>query len=419
MSAIAAGGVCARPPGEVSALDDDAEFVVRALTVVPDGDEFLVGEPESATYVVFPAVGLQVLELLRSGRTLGEASTEARRLVGRDVDVADFARSLLDLGFATFADAPAIAGDAAMDAPPSRAAPAWPRRLFSPAAWAGYAACALAVVALLATSPGLFPRASDIYFLDTPVHSLAALTAMIYSLAALHEGCHWLAARAEGVRARIGVSRRLYFLVFEIDLTRLWGLPRRRRYSALLAGMAFDTLVLLIALAARSGGANGWWHLGPDARRFLAALTFVQVAAITSQFWIFVRTDVYAVLANATGCVNLYHVNALMVRRALRLTTRAQEDELRQAHPRDLAVARWYRCVYVLGLAAAAWFFVAFFAPATITLFSWIASSIVDAGPGSERFWEATVFGGLIVSPQLLTLAVALRDARRWHNGRR
>jgi hypothetical protein len=285
-------------------------------------------------------------------------------------------------------------------------------------AWILYAAAALAAIGLLAGRPALFPRASDLFFLDTPARSLAALTVIIYTLAAAHEGCHWLAARAEGVDARITVSRRLYFLVLEIDLTGLWSLPRRRRYGPLLAGMAFDTFLLFALLLARFGDGVGWWRLGDFGSRVLAAVTFVQVAALMSQFWIFVRTDVYALLVTATGCVNLFRVNQLMLRRALRIVTSEQERELRDAHPRDRAVARWYRWVYVAGLGAAVWFFVMYFAPATFRLATWIAASIAHAGAGSERFWEALVFGALIFSPRLVTIAVALRDLRRWR-GRR
>jgi putative peptide zinc metalloprotease protein len=391
-------------------LADGATLAVRALSVVPEGDEFVVGDAESSVYVVLPAIGVRVLELLASGRTLEEVSAEAHRVVGRDIDVVDFAQSLLDLGFATLAG-----GETAVEAGRAReAAPLWLRHCFSRIAWAGYAACALAAIAFFAIRPSLFPRASDIFFLGTPVRSLAALTAITYVLAAAHEGCHWLAARAEGVPARISVSRRLYFLAFEIDLTGLWSLPRRRRYSALLAGMAFDAVLLFPLLFARFGDGAGWWRLGGGAARVVAALAFVEVTAITAQFWIFVRTDVYAVLITATGCVNLFRVNQLMVRRALRITTPTQEQELVESHERDVAVARWFRWIYVLGLAAAAWFFVVYFAPATIRLVTWIVGSIAHSGVGSEHFWEALVFGGLIFSPQALTLGVALRDLRRW-----
>jgi hypothetical protein len=400
-----------------SGLTPSDVLAVRALTVVPEGDEFLVGDPESSVYVVLPAVGVRVLELLRSRRTLADASAEAKREVGYDVDVLDFAQSLLELGFASRTDPDRTEDDeGAMRS--SHMPPRWLRYAFSGVAWIVYTAVALVVIGLLASRPALFPRVSDLFFLDTPARSLAALTVIIYVLAAAHEGCHWLAARAEGVDAQITVSRRLYFLVLEIDLTGLWSLPRRRRYGPLLAGMAFDALLLFPVLLARFGDGAGWWRVGDSAARLLAALTFVQVAALMSQFWIFVRTDVYAVLITATGCVNLFRVNQLMVRRALRIMTIEQERELRDAHERDRVVARWYRWIYLGGLGAATWFFLVYFAPATIKLTTWIVASVAHAGVGSEQFWEALVFGGLIFSPRLITFVVALRDLRRWRERR-
>jgi hypothetical protein len=182
--------------------------------------------------------------------------------------------------------------------------------------------------------------------------------------------------------------------------------------------MAFDSVLLCSFLLARYGDAAGWWGFGDAAARALAALTFVQVAALMSQFWIFVRTDVYALLVTATGCVDLFRVNQLLMRRTLRLITPEQRAELAEAHERDVAVARWYRWIYAAGLTAAAWFFVAYFAPATIRLLTWIAGSVAHAGFGSEHFWEALVVGTLILSPRALTLAVALRDLRRWRERR-
>lgn len=195
----------------LTALADDAVLVVRALSVVPDGGQYVVGDPATQTYVVLPEVGVRVLELLRAGAALGEARTGANDIAGEEVDVADFARSLLELGFADLAGE----GDAAAQAP--TASPRWLRRAFSPAVCTVYAAVAVAVAALLALDPALFPRSQDVFFLDTPVRSVAALTLMTYLLAAAHEGAHWLAARAEGVAAKITISRRLYFLALEID----------------------------------------------------------------------------------------------------------------------------------------------------------------------------------------------------------
>src|SRR5262249_5082933 len=122
---------------------------VRPLSVVPEGDEFLVGDPDSGVYVVLPEVGVRVLELLRSRRSLAEVAGEAEREVGRDVDVADFARSLLELGFASRVD-PDVAEDAEAPIGSARPPARWLRYAFSRPAWVVYAAAALAALGLLA-----------------------------------------------------------------------------------------------------------------------------------------------------------------------------------------------------------------------------------------------------------------------------
>jgi hypothetical protein len=81
------------------------------------------------------------------------------------------------------------------------------------------------------------------------------------ALRGLHELCHWLAARAEGVAAKVRIDRRLYFFVFETDLTGLWGLPRRRRYWPMLIGLGFDTVILATVLALRLAAHAGLWHV--------------------------------------------------------------------------------------------------------------------------------------------------------------
>lgn len=128
-------------------------LAVCPLSVVPEGDEFIVGDPQSSVFVVLPAVGVEVIDLLRSGRSLAEVSAAAERALGQEIDVYDFAESLLDLGFATIADphAAPVAPDAVA------APPRWLRRAFSRAAWILYGAAALGVIALFAASPGLFP----------------------------------------------------------------------------------------------------------------------------------------------------------------------------------------------------------------------------------------------------------------------
>src|SRR5262245_18754476 len=80
------------PPGSVPL---DAILAVVPLSIVPDGDEFLVGDPQQREYVLLPQVGVRVIELLQTGRTLGSIVAE----IGPDVDVLEFVATLLELGF--------------------------------------------------------------------------------------------------------------------------------------------------------------------------------------------------------------------------------------------------------------------------------------------------------------------------------
>jgi hypothetical protein len=243
------------------------------------------------------------------------------------------------------------------------------------------------------------------------------VTLLTYLLALMHEACHWAAARAEGLDARITIGRRLYFFVFETDLSQLWGLPARRRYSALLAGMAFDAIVACGALVAHAGAAGSWWHLAGGAIRFLSTLTLIELSGIAAQCYVFMRTDLYAVLITATGCVNLWRVNQLRLLAAVRRLSPDQRRELEQAHPRDLAVARWYAWIYVAGMALALAFFLAYFLPALLHLTLWLTGTLGSLRVRSAPFWGALLFTMVVLSPYLLTAAVALRDliSRRAH----
>ena len=395
-------------------VSERSVLAVRPLTVVAEGEEFVVGDPERNVYVMLPSVGVQAIELFRTGATIADVRATVTAAAGHDVDVDEFARSLIDLGFAMVADEASAA--ARQIATPSRwetaFSPPRVRFLFSRQAWVVYVICAIGTATLLAARPGLFPSSSDMFFLGTPARSIAALTPIMFAVAGIHEAFHWLAARAEGVTARFAVSRRLYLLTLETDLSQLWGVPRRRRFGPLLAGMASNAVGLFLLLTARAAADEGWWTPSDGVARALAALAFVQFTMIASQLWIFMRTDVYALLVAATGCVNLWRVNQLVIRRMLRRLRDDEARELQEAHQHDLAVARWYVWVYVAGIGLAAWFFVAFFAPATIRVVVWMGETLADGRLDSVRFWEALVFGSVMLLPKALTAGIALRDLR-------
>lgn len=399
-------------------------WIVRPLSVVPQGDQFLVGDSDTGTFVLLPDVGVVVLDGLRAGVAPDALAAVAMARAGEPVDIAAFVDALQELGFVSPADAPdathqqetaGIAPDPTPSTRPVRARllDGLAHAAYGRVAWTGYATAALVVIALLLGRPSLWPRVSDLFFLSTPARSLAALTLLTYLLALAHEGGHWLAARAIGVPASVSIGRRLYALTLETDLTGLYAVPSRRRFGPLLAGMAFDTTVLAAVLTTRA--AEGWADTSRSGgvAGLLAALTFVQVAALGTQLCVFVRTDVYALLVCATGCVDLYRTTQLSVLQATRLARPRHLDELAAAPARDRQVARWYGWLWLPGMGLAAWSFVVYFLPAVLRTVAWMAAGVTAAGPGTERFWEACALAVVLLSPTLLTGAVLARDLRR------
>lgn len=387
------------------------------LTRTPQGDRVVVGHPATGRFVALPAVGAHALTLLAEGRTVADVERSVTPPDATEpVDVLSFARSLVRLGFVAAVDASAVALAAQDDARPTTTGWAVAPRvrlpwLFGRTAGVLAALAVVASVVLVASVPRVRPDPLDVFFLPSPAQSIAAGVVVTYLLAGVHELAHVLAAAALGVPARLRVTRRTYFLTFETNLTGLWALPPRRRVGPLLAGMGFDAFVLCAALALRAAG------VGPDA--FLAAVVMIELTAIVVQLFVFLRSDVYAVMTALLGCTSLDRTTRLLLRRSVRRLSPEQAAALTAAPPRDLAVARWYRWVHVTGYALAGAFFVAVFVPSTWFLVHWLVDSVVVHGPSTWAFWEALLLGVVILSPRAVTGVVALRDWRAHRRTRR
>ena len=397
--------------------------MLRPLSVTAHAEGFLVGDLAGGDFVTMPEVGVVIIDALRDGASVGEAAERARERTGEDIDVCEFAETLIELGFVAEVDGRTIADQRDHRSDGGHVGEVLARLarpLFSPAAWVVYGTLFLAVVVTLVVSPSLRPRGRDLLFLThDPIDSAAIVFVVGMALGAAHECAHWLAARVEGVPASIGVSRRWYFLVLQTDMTGIWALPRRRRLGPLLAGMAFDTVRLAALLAARIAADAGNWHPSALLEHVIMALIATTLSGLVFQFFIFLRTDLYAVLVTWLGCLNLTRVTQLLLQQRLPWMRGRGGDELAEASRQDLVVARWYRWVYLSGIVAAAWFFVAFFGPNIVTIARATVANVEHASPARFEFWRWLVLGLLALAPVPLTVLVFVRERTRSARTRR
>jgi hypothetical protein len=366
---------------------------LSALTVVADGDGFVVGSLRSAEYVAVPDIGAQVIRWLQQGADVAECERRALALTGDEVDVEDFLADLAALGLFAETDEPAGASE-------TRARIG--RLLFHPVGWTIYAVVTLAGAVLLATDRALWPTYHDGLPYADQLLNILVISAFGMARVAVHEGGHVLAAAARGLRSSLSVTRRLYFLTFQADLTRLWSLPRRARYGPLLAGMTLDATVLGLALITEAAL--------PQSGRLLRAVVLLQFTGLVTQLMIFMRTDVYALLVNATGTKTLWASKGALLRRNLGRATAADRRQLAEAGPRELKWARIYLLFYVPGIALALAYAAYYAVPGLIAVLKLCVAPIRAHGLTTLSAWAGIVALLLVVVPSVITLTGAVRS---------
>jgi hypothetical protein len=115
---------------------------------------------------------------------------------------------------------------------------------------------------------------------------------------------HLATARAAGVPGRMSLSTRLQFLVAQTDVSGVWGEPRRTRLTVYLAGMVVNLVVaavcvLTLAAVAPTG-------LVADLLAATMLVSLLSLLSLPFEFMLFLRSDVYFVVQDLTGCANLY-----------------------------------------------------------------------------------------------------------------
>ncbi len=404
-------------PGSELAPDPAARLraSASALSCTPDGDEVLIGNPRTGMFVAVPEVGRVVVQTLAAGGTVADAATAAEQVAGEPVDVPDFLAALRDAGVLDDTEPPVITR------PPGRLSSAAARiapPLFGRLAWTVYAAAAVFDLAVLIARPVSRPTVEDAWFLTDPLLSIACLGAIALVLPPVHEAWHWLAGRAAGVPGTFRISFRGIFITYETDLSLLLTVPRRQRYGPMLAGLAFDGTVIAASLGLRWLYEAGAAQLPPGLYRLLGAIVVFELFAVALQCAVFLRTDLYAVLATALGCQNLYRISWLTLKRRLLPLTGPERAELAEATDRDRAVAGWFSLLYFAGALGMLWFLVSYLLPFGIGTVAWLLPNLAAGGVDQSAFWESATVTALIAAQFLLPAALAVRERRQRARGR-
>jgi hypothetical protein len=388
--------------------EHDQPVLLHALVFLDEGEEVTVGRADVDGYVVLPAEGAGLLRRLDEGLTPGQAADWYQRTYGESVDIDGFLDDLAELDFLRAPD----------EAPASARPVRWQRlarAVFSPAGAAGLAAALIAASVAMVRAPDLVPGYHDLFF--TRYMTVLELVTFLgqFPLILLHESAHALAGRRLGLRTRLSVDRRLYYVVFVTEMDGLVTVPRRQRYLPMLAGLLTDLLVLaaLILVADATRHPGGALSL---AGHVALAFAYMTVLRIAWQFFFYLQTDLYYVVVTVLGCVDLQGTARLVLRGRLARALRrpAPDGRLAAAHPRDLAVARWYSWLLLVGWTASIAILIAGVIPAAVRVLSTVSARFSGPGPHSPADLADSVVFVLLNLAQLVILAAfMLRDRNR------
>jgi hypothetical protein len=322
---------------------------LRPLSQRRDREGWVVGRPETGDFISIPDVAHRVITLLGERLTVDEVSARLRAETGTRFAVADFVAALDELGFVGSVD-DHLRQDHA-DTRPSLPwlRPGHVRWLLHPLAPIVVAGLAVAGVIMLALHPALLPSYHVLVWSRRVGLVLAVNAAIGWTLVLLHELAHLATARAAGAPARITLSTRLQFLVAQTDVSGVWAAPRRTRVTVYLAGIAANVclagaFLLVLGLASPHG----------VVRSLLAVAVAETVLMLAAQLMVFMRTDLYFVLQDLTGCANLYADGSAYLRylgrRITRPATSATDPSLARPATQRRAI-RLYSVVLLAGTA--------------------------------------------------------------------
>jgi hypothetical protein len=397
----------------------DTKVAVYPFSRQAEGDEVVIGRADTGVFLALPPDAVEILDTLAAGETVGRAQEIYRQKYGMVPEVQELLEFLETKGFVRpgggGAEPAAAAGQGVAANVPQQQKyhftnipQSLAQALFGPAALV--VATLLVVLAAVAVylEPELAPERSAMIFHHDRTVMMLCLVLLGYTTVFFHEMGHLLAARARGVSSRLGISRRMWVLVAETDMTGLWSVPKRQRYLPMLAGPLVDVTSAATMLLVLFAAERHWISLWVPIAEVLRAMTFLYLMRLLWQCFFFVRTDFYYVIASFFGCKSLMQDTEMFIQNQLRRLLAPGRPLVDQSHlpPAELRVVRAYSWVWLLGrlLALSA---LIFFTIPVMYRYSVIAWKAVAVGPaaGYYAFFDAVFTFFFVILPVLLGLS--------------
>ncbi|KYK30731.1 MAG: hypothetical protein AYK19_17955 [Theionarchaea archaeon DG-70-1] len=311
----------------------------------------LVGRRDIGSYVSLPAEAIEVINLLDSGKTVGDVKKVLEEKYGEEVEIEDFVQDMIDNEMVQFVDDFEIETTSQVQkdlfSGITEKHVGW---MFSKPAWFFYTVLGAACLVIFAIYPRYIPSPVDFFF--HPWYSVAVLFMYFFGwiLVAFHEMAHLFAAKSVGTEGYFSLSNRLIFIVAQTNLGNIWTVPREKRYIVYFAGMAWDAVMVFACLLFLLLSDRGTITLSTLWYNFLKAIIFIKVWGIIWQFRFNMQTDVYYTVANSFKCRNLLGDAQSYIKNFLsKFIKRFEKVDFTDTPKSEMRAIKWYTPLYFFG----------------------------------------------------------------------
>ena len=354
-------------------------------------EEYLIGRPDISDFIMLPNIAIEIIDYFAEGKTVADVE-QIMEQNGIDVDVQDFAESLVnDWAFVYKVDGVVVNEIVNDNGHFHWISEKFAAFFFNKFTFTFYIMIFLAGLILCLVDTDIFPHYKDAIVFSSVTYSVVFASMVNWLVIFLHEFAHLLAAKSLGVKSRIGFSHRLVFPVVETDMSNIVLLPHKRRYRALVAGMAVNGTIFGIGAIFLFIGS----HIVEFSPLFVDTIRIFNLFAllgIAFQFLFYLETDIYYILTTYFKCNNLIHNTRLWMRKITRRIDEAGVEELEYIDPHEKKIMKVYIWMYMIGFVWAVSIFAAVTMPAFITMLSMTIVKMSGNGFTSLAFWDGIIF---------------------------
>ena len=391
-----------------------SEITLYPLSIQKDKKNYIVEESISGDFFELPEISVDAIKRLGKGEGLAAIEKALQdSYPEEEVDIVEFVEQLVELGLVLDVDGvqvnrkkekqgKSVSGAGGFLWIPSSVG----RLFFNRTMNKVYLLLLVTNVLMLILNPELFPHYKDIFLFDSMVLNMISYLFISMVLILIHEFGHVLAIRSYDLPAKLSIGTRLIFIVFETDLTQAWKLDPKKRNMLYLAGMSFEQIILFLSF--------GFMLLFPDAN-FVGILSIIVLDIFIKSIYqccFYMKTDVYYVVENVTGCYNLMESGKIYLGSFFKKHRKAGKDH-KEMFQDEWNFVRMYSVFYIVGVFLTLLLTVLYFVPQLYYTFTTIYLNILRPEE-SAAFWDAIVF--FIQTMFMLILLVYLARKQRHEN---